>query len=145
MSAMPSQATGVSIVYSTVCSEKHQSSTSLSFVRRIHRRPENLPHKWPVTWKVFPYDDVFKNPLIFRSHWQQFACRYDCVRRLWKLLLAYWIPDEIGSGQYSEIEWLTCTREASTECYDGRKHTTARTLYVSQGVDWTHFDQGKFG
>ena len=41
MSAMASQITNVSIVYSAVCSgadqRKHQSSTSLAFVRGIHR------------------------------------------------------------------------------------------------------------
>ena len=41
MTAMASQITGVSIVYSTVCSGadeiKHQSSASLAFVRGIHQ------------------------------------------------------------------------------------------------------------
>ena len=43
MSAMASQITSVSIVYSSVCSgadqRKHQSFASLAFVRGIHRRP----------------------------------------------------------------------------------------------------------
>ena len=62
MSAMASQTTGVSIVYSTVCSgvdqRKHQSSPSLAFVRGIHRWPVNSPHKGPVTWTMFPFDDA---------------------------------------------------------------------------------------
>ena len=49
MGAVASQTTGVSVVYSTVCSgggqRKHQSSASLAFVRRIHRSPVNSPHK----------------------------------------------------------------------------------------------------
>ena len=57
MSAMASQITGVSIVYSNVCSDedqrKHQSSTSLAFVRGIHRWPVNFPHKRPVTRNMF--------------------------------------------------------------------------------------------
>ena len=28
------------------------------FVRGIHRAPVNSPHKWPVTRKMFPFDDV---------------------------------------------------------------------------------------
>ena len=56
------QITSVSIVYSTVRSDedqrKHQSSASLAFVRWIHRWPVNSPHKGPVTWKMFPFDDV---------------------------------------------------------------------------------------
>ena len=38
--------------------EKHQRSASLAFVRGIHRWPVNSPHKWPVTRKMFPFDDV---------------------------------------------------------------------------------------
>ena len=28
------------------------------FVRGIHRWPVNSPHKWPVSRKMFPFDDV---------------------------------------------------------------------------------------
>ena len=62
MSTMASQITGVSIVYSTVCSgatqRKHQRSTSLAFVRGIHRWPVDSSHKIPVTRKMFPFGDV---------------------------------------------------------------------------------------
>ena len=37
---------------------KHQSSASLAFVRGIHRWPVDSSHKGPVTWKMFPFDDV---------------------------------------------------------------------------------------
>ena len=47
-----------SIVYSDTDQRKHQSSTSLAFVRGIHRGPVNSPHKWPVTRKMFPFCDV---------------------------------------------------------------------------------------
>ena len=62
MSAIASQTTSLTIVYSIVYSDadqrKHQSSASLAFVWGIHRRPVNSPHKWPVTRKMFPFDDV---------------------------------------------------------------------------------------
>ena len=62
MDAMTSQITSLTIVYSTVYQgargRKHQSSTSLAFVREIRRGPVNSPHKWPVTRKMFPFDDV---------------------------------------------------------------------------------------
>ena len=62
MGAMASQTTSLTVVYSTVYSgadqRKHQSSASLAFVRRIHRWPVNSAHKWPVTRKMFPFDDV---------------------------------------------------------------------------------------
>ena len=38
--------------------KKHQSSASLTFMRGIHRWPMNSPHKWPVTRKMFSFDDV---------------------------------------------------------------------------------------
>ena len=54
MSTMASQIISLMIVYSTVYSgadqRKHQRSASLAFV--------NSPHKRPVTWKMFPFDDV---------------------------------------------------------------------------------------
>ena len=57
MSAMASQITGVSIVWSTAYSgadrRKHQNSTSLAFLRGIHRSPVDSPHKGPVTRKYF--------------------------------------------------------------------------------------------
>ena len=35
-----------------------KSSAALAFVRGIHRGPVNSPHKWPVTPKRVPFDDV---------------------------------------------------------------------------------------
>ena len=62
MGAIASQITSLTIAYSTVYSDadqrKHQSSASLAFVRGLHRGPVNSPHKWPVTRKMFPFDDV---------------------------------------------------------------------------------------
>ena len=59
---MASQITSLTIVYSAVYSgadqRKYQNSASLAFVRGIYRGPVNSPHKWPVTRKMFPFDDV---------------------------------------------------------------------------------------
>ena len=86
MSAMASQITGLSIVYSTAFSganrRKHQSSASMAFVRGIPRWPMNSPHKVPVRRKMFPFDDVImswkrrchchccidRRETIFRTH-----------------------------------------------------------------------------
>ena len=78
MGTVVSQVTSLTIVYSTIYSDadqrKHQSSTSLAFVQGIHRGPVNYPHKWPVTRKMFSFDDVIivmsgPGPL-FMSYWQ---------------------------------------------------------------------------
>ena len=71
MSAMASQITGVSIVCWVVCSRadqsKHQSFTSLAFVRGIHRWPVDSPHKGPVTRGMFLFDDVIMNYFPYSS------------------------------------------------------------------------------
>ena len=62
MGAMACQITSLTIVcstdYSGVDQRKHQSYASLAFVRGIHRWPANFSHKWQVTRKIFPFNDV---------------------------------------------------------------------------------------
>ena len=71
MAAMASQITGVLVVCLTICSgtdqRKHQSSASLPFVREIHRWPVNYLHKGPVTWKMFPFDDLIM--IMAKTKW----------------------------------------------------------------------------
>ena len=68
MGTMASQITSLTIVYSIVYSgadqRKHQSSASLG--------PVNSPHKWPVTRKMFPFDDVIMKEILGVLRW---ACR----------------------------------------------------------------------
>ena len=81
MGPMASQITSLTFVYSIVYSgtdqRKHQSSASLAFVRGIHPRPVNSPHKWPVTRKMFPFDDVIMANILGPS--SEFVWH----RRLW--------------------------------------------------------------
>ena len=62
MTAIASQITSLTIVYSNVYSDadqrNYESPASLAFVWGIHRGPVNSPHKGPVTRKMFPFDDV---------------------------------------------------------------------------------------
>ena len=103
MGAIASQITSLTIVCSTVYSDadqrKHQSSASLAFVRKIHRLPVNSPHKWPVTRKMFPCDDVimFSISLLIQQ-WNE-TRSFLCFRQetildgrptLWGRLLALW-------------------------------------------------------
>ena len=79
MGAMTSQITSLTIVYSIVHSvadqRKHQSSASLAFVQGIHRWPVNSPHKWPVTRKMFPLDDVI---MIVQIHVASTGTIHEC-------------------------------------------------------------------
>ena len=62
MDTIAFQITSLTIVYSTVYSDadqrNHQSSASLAF------KPVNSPHKWPVTRKMFPFDDAIMDIYI---------------------------------------------------------------------------------
>ena len=73
MGAIASQIPSLTIVCLTVYSDadkkNHQSSAPLAFVRGIHRGPVNSPHKWPVTRKMFPFDDVIMVPTITWHVW----------------------------------------------------------------------------
>ena len=81
MEAIASRITSLTIVYSIVYSDadqrKHQSSASLAFVWGIHRWPVNSPHKWPVTRKMFPFDDV-----IIYGFWDKLVAgpSYACIK-----------------------------------------------------------------
>ena len=62
------QITSLTIVYSTVYSDAdkkkaHQSSARLAFVWGIHRGP-GPPHKWPVTRRMFTFDDAVMNVIF---------------------------------------------------------------------------------
>ena len=97
MGAMASQINSFTIVYSVVYSgaaqRKHQSSTSLAFVRGIHRWPVNSPHKVSVTRIMFPFDDVimrwlFQTPPTHPIlHHQTTTERQACER-----IFVEWIP-----------------------------------------------------
>ena len=112
MVTMASQITSLTIVYSTVYSgadqRKHQSSASLAFVRGIHRGSVNSPHKWPVTRKMFPFDDVImKHSCFLRSEveWLMYVRLYSainihsqwCMWRLWSSMLS----------TYGETDWFS--------------------------------------
>ena len=80
MTMLASQITSLTVVYSIVYSgvnqRKHQSSASLAFVREIHRGPVNFPHKWPVTRKMFPFDDVIIKSSSQLITWNIFLPRW---------------------------------------------------------------------
>ena len=97
MTRMASWITSLTIVYSIVYSgvdqRKLQSSASLAFVRWIHRRPVNSPHKWPVTRKMFPFDDVIVLACciksIFNSLWPMGDGDHTLLKRYWPLCFGY--------------------------------------------------------
>ena len=93
---MVSQITSLTIVCSTVYSgadqRKHQSSTSLAFVRGIHQWSVNSLHKGPVMQKMFPFDDI-----IMRLLWKENA--FMTVRACRGCFLAISIRLKWNTGQ----------------------------------------------
>ena len=92
MITIASQITSLTIVYLTVNSGTDQrSSTSLAFVRGIHRRPVNSPHKGPVTRKMFPFDDVIMRHRYFTGTGtilqqpKQDEAKQNCVDISWNI------------------------------------------------------------
>ena len=85
MSAMSSQVTGVTSVYSTVCSganqRKHQSSASLAFARGFPWKAVHSPHKGLVTRKMLSFDDVI---MII-----QMVCRIVFISRFTLIIQRY--------------------------------------------------------
>ena len=66
---------------------KRQSPASLAFVRGIHRGPMNSPHKWPITRKIFPFDDVI---MRFSKYGDSHFIK---IRRSWdRLIIIMRIP-----------------------------------------------------
>ena len=99
MGAIASQITSLTIVYSTVYSvadqSKHQSSASLAFVWGIHRGPVNSPHKWPVTRKMLPFDDVI---MVIENH----STWHEIVRIGWDMF----VPGRCCSLLTHEIKYV---------------------------------------
>ena len=114
MGAMASQITRLTIVYSTVYSgadqRKHQNSASLAFVWGIHRWPVNSPHKWPVTRKMFSFDDVIMNKILrLMPHLSMLMPNHSPVR----LGIYGWLSQITKSRQY----WNKMTRCNSKSSY----------------------------
>ena len=124
MGAIASQITSLTIVYSTVYSDadqrKHQSSASLAFVRGIHRGLVNSPHKWPVTRKMFPFNDVIMriSIIVIRSHdllsviaeipiHRKTVCSKTRSHTLLQRAVSIWGIMGLGTPRYHQAHWRT--------------------------------------
>ena len=165
MSPMASQITGVSIVYSTVCSgadqRKHQSSASLALVRGIHQSPVNSPHKGPVTRKMFPFDDVIMVLVHVRSLYGHSESKHDIpysysktLSFMWKYAVALaicidnmigWTDGETGMGiLWSSIQEMQGTKAFESWQWHGNDFFITDTfLGESTGHSWIPLQNGQ--
>ena len=134
MSAMASQITSLTIVYSTVYwgtdQRKHQSSAPLAFVRGIHRWPVNSMHKWPVMRKMFPFDDVIMLWYLHfetRTNWSTFCSHF---QKLCKF--NWWFADTYPSGTHNVmITLLLCHVSTGHTSWSPSRwmNTTSKLIY----------------
>ena len=107
MGTMASQINSLTIIYLTVYSGadqgKHQSSASLAFVLGIHREPVISPHKWPVTRKIFPFDDV----ILMTSSCPHYA-KMSVARTSWSILMYINIYDRQICKFVKSLQWQRC-------------------------------------
>ena len=154
MSVMVSEITSVSIVCSIICSgadqTKHQSSTSLAFVRGIHRSPVDSPHKGPVMWKMFLFDDVimFMGPELVHhftwcAEWIPWAKMMGASHRRLPSPLnmnhgqyqgskLIWTDDEWTHGPWFNIK-MSSYQYRKSHCGD---KTVVRSSYLHNGISY---------
>ena len=138
MSTIVSQITSLMFVYSTVYSDtdqrKHQSSAPLALVRGIHREPANSPHKWPVTRKMFPFDDVImrywpsgKVTLILTLVQAMSGCHHATIHYLsqWWLGFVSLFP---GRSELMASQWLHTTHQWINGWRYQDKHAYSMTI-----------------
>ena len=149
MSVMMSEITGISFVYSTLCSgtdeRKHQSSTSLAFVRGIHRWPGNSLHKGPVMLKMFPFDDFImdKSKMVQAIAWQTVAA---AISKLFMtsmishhLLLTRWSLEKSWGNFSITILRVLIWSHPSMSIYLGKQQLLLQIL-IQCTVEWLHDD-----
>ena len=99
---IPSLTIVYSIVYSGADQRKYQCSTSLAFVRGIHRGPVNSPHKRPVTRKLFPFVDVIKIP---KSKLHMGTIGYVCLESIIVIIALAWNTFETSGIEKIKVKW----------------------------------------
>ena len=146
MGTIASQITSLAIVFSTVYLDadqrKHQGSASLAFVRGIHRRPVNSPHKWPVTRKMFPFDDVIMFlTRIIQYIWDtvdtpstNLEPRENSFGALAKCSETPHYTDVIMGAIASQITSLTIVYSTVYSDADQRKHQSSTSLAFVRGI-----------
>ena len=136
---MVSQITSLTIVYSTVClgayQRKYQSSASLRFWGEF-TGDRRIPHKVPVTRKMFLFDDVImgEHPAIHAnfhiypkiSSWSKVLIKYFCIL---KIHMDYDIETEIIL-----MNWLLASSNQfvvpATSVYTGMYIHTYIYIYI---------------
>ena len=135
MGGMASHITSLTILYSIVYSgadqRKHQSPASLAFVRGIHRGPVISPHKWPVTGKRFPFDDVIMTPTPYNgcNYLPNIGFKLIFVSKL--IIVSSPVPQEICAGsKLHKIIWIFIFEILENSFHTKHSHWRPYTCYA---------------
>ena len=105
---------------------QHQRSASLAFKWGIHRGPVNSPYKWPVTRKMFPFDDVImvmvKLTHIFYDQVTLNNAIYIYFKLLAKLILEEGITSHCLQYFISIFQWVVFMRMFCIFCMTRGQH-----------------------
>ena len=140
MGVMASQITSFTILYSTVYSgadqRKHQCSTSLAFVQRIHWWPMNSLYKWPETQKMF---HLMTSSCVYPDHNNEVAIY------IWKFKSVLYIT---GTWSWwslwlsTNVLWLTALGHQQVWCwlliFEVKLTFEMVTVGGQQHSFWTH-------
>ena len=118
MSALVSQITGVSMVCLTVCSGVDKKNTSKLRVTGLCEGNSpvtaEFPHKWPVTRKMFPFDDVImvsnNCPGTKEATLENAGKLVTWIDRSWYKVQTGSAPVswDILNGNNRNMTWITC-------------------------------------
>ena len=132
MSAMASQITSLTIVYSTFHSgtdqRKQQSSASLAFVWGIHRWSVNSLHKAPVRRKMFSFDDVILESLEIEVQYRVSGSSYCSVPQFWRNLISIQIHKIV-------YQFLIIPRHQMYLIFQNHHHTYCKKFCIKFN-DW---------
>ena len=134
INAMASQIIGVSINCSTFCSgpyqRKHQSSASLAFLRRIHRRPVNSQQRssYVKNVSIWCRHHVTKSTGFFK---RVAMARWEGTRGL-SQYKDYLLTIKMSPYQYRNLYYKDKTVSRPSYLYNGNPHTWKDGLYIEK-------------
>ena len=107
-----------------------------------HRRPVNSPHKWPVTRKMFPFDDVIMK--ILRTHRNLFLCNRwhnqyrDKMLAILQSAFWNWFPLTKIILSWLKLHWSVSqgpNKQSAMARSDNYRSQFCRCIYASLGLN----------
>ena len=108
-------------------SKKTSKLRVTGLLRGIHRRPVNSPHKWPVTRKMFPLDDVIMPFLWIVKH-----STFVWLPREWyneKVQIWLWVLRKLETSRIMPHDYMISSKSVS---YHAASETQSSNCEIQQ-------------